>query len=251
MSDSSRISRRAGEKIKRWGRKVDSLHNAPPQPIDPSNVPILLVRAQEAIAQGAEGAVKKLVRASIEDPKGTEIEVGDEFDVYNRFGDIEDQEDFYCRWIDGGYEAISRRRGPADALPCGVCSRIGGASLTVPVTGEVDAAVFYHFSPLCDGTLFLTFEWDSALTWNGTADFMTLDCGEGSPRTLTAVMTVTGIDPGDVTIVLNDGSLDVATYVNHTAWQPCVPIRLQLTDYDTTCPCAPWDPWCCLIPVAQ
>lgn len=245
----SEISRRAGEKIKRWGRKVDAITAAPPVPTNPANVPILLVRAQAAIPQGMSGQVKRLVRSTLENDKGTEVEIGDEFNVYNRFGDIEDQDDFYVRWIDGGLEVIATRRGPADAAPCGVCTTVGAASLVIAVTGDVDAAAEYSFSPLCDGSLYLTFTWSADLTWIGTADAMTLDCGEMSPRTLTATMTVTGIDPGNVTIVLNDGSVDVATYTNLAAWQPCVPVRMQLTDYDTTCPCAPWDPWCCLNPI--
>lgn len=237
-----KVSRRAADKIKRWGGIVDNLPPGGASFTDPGRK-IHLAKTTTEHATGATRDVDIYVGT-----KGAEINSGQTVPAYNRIADFDDNEWVYIHWIGDGWEILNSVRS-ADASPCGVCSEVGGASLTVAVESDVEATEEYAFSPLCDGSLYLTFAWDSSLTWLGTADTMTLDCGEGSPRTLTATMTVTGIDPGEVEIVINDGMTDVATYVNHTAWQPCVPMRMQLTGYDTTCPCAPWDPWCCLTPL--
>jgi hypothetical protein len=179
--------------------------------------------------------------------KGAEVQSGQTVSAYNRIADFDAEEWVYIRWIGDGWEILNSVRS-ADASPCGVCSSVGG--LIVPVVEDVNASTHYSFSPLCDGSLYLTFEWSFDLTWVGSADTMTLDCGEGSPRSLIATMTTVGIDPGDLLITISDGSANVAVYTNHAAWQPCVPLRMQLIAYDTTCPCAPWDPWCCLTPLA-
>jgi hypothetical protein len=235
-----RISRRAADEIKRTVQIVKGLApGAGGFALVPGR--IYLAKTTAVHAQGASQDVEIYVGA-----KGAELYSGQTVKAYNRVADFDDDEWVYINWIGDGWEILNSVRS-ADASPCGVCTIAGG--MVIPVEDDVDASAIYSFNPLCDGSLYLTFEWSSALTWIGTADTMTLDCGEVSPRTLTATMTVTGVDPGEVVIVLNDGSVDVATYVNHSAWQPCVPIRMRLNGYDETCPCAPWDPWCCLSPV--
>lgn len=235
----SHISKRAAAALKRAVQQSNQAASQSGNPVQKDRV--FLAKTTAVHAQGQSQDVNIYIG-----DKGAEIWSGQAVEAYNRIADFDDDEWVYIRWIGKGWEILNSVRS-ADASPCGVCTIAGG--MVINVEEDVDASATYSFSPLCDGSLYLTFEWSSALTWIGTADTMTLDCGEVSPRTLTATMTVTGIDPGDVTIVLHDGTGNVATYINHAAWQPCVPLRMRLNGYDATCPCAPWDPWCCLSPV--
>lgn len=244
MSD---ISRRAGDKIKRWGRKVDAITRPPSaDEVQAANVPILLVRAQESITQGESGSVKRLVRRSLGDEKGTEIEVGDEFDVYARFSDVGAGDDFFTRWVDGGYEQFSRGGAVQVIGPCGLftpdisdpdtnfdepypSSCEGPDVLGVHLVNPVDNT-FQDIRAEKTGTGPLTFETDS----------FSLTCAGGNVScyiTLTFNSLDTDGVEGQILKVFDDSL--VQEYTNSLySWHPLAGGNLQMGPSGTTnCVC--------------
>lgn len=237
------ISRGAGSRIARSVRKTERADDNSEDEVQASGIPILLVRAQEDIASGDTGPVRRLVRASLSDDKGSEEEVGDEFDVYNRFADIEEGDDFFIRWSDGGYESLSRgATSEVSGLTCGSCNQLPG-TFEKDIGDGVMAALTYEVAVTCGGES-VTLSWDSSLTW--LSETVNVDCN--GPTSLDLNLTVTGYLPGDVTLTANTNE---GVWVNETAWQPETAIVLRLTSFDPDCPCSPWQPYVCLVPTPE
>lgn len=131
---------------------------------------------------------------------------------------------------------------------CGSCSSVGEDMLTVPVVGDIDASTLYRMQLFCGGDNFL-FEWDSVLTWLVGGDPFELDCADAAPWSLDFSMVSTGTAAGLVQVFAKDGGSTKARWVSDTIWQPCIYVVMKLVEYDDDCPCAPWKPETCLLPV--
>lgn len=222
-------------------RKIEGLQPPPGEERPPLDAPILLVRAQEDIPTESSGDVKQLLRPIDTADKGDEEVVGDAFEIYNRFAGIEEDDDFFVRWNDGGWEALSRGATVEESgFTCGSCNQLPG-TYTVEIDDPVFASTTYEVAVTCGGEI-ITLTWDSALTW--LSGVVSVQCGGGSEN-IDLELGVTGYLPGQVSLAANGVE---ATWTNETAWQPETALLLRLTTYDPECPCSPFQPYVCLVP---
>lgn len=244
MSD---IDRRAGFRIAKSVRKTEQADDTLPDEVQPANVPILLVRAQDDIPTEESGDVKRLVRASLEDDKGNEVEIGEPFEVFNRGPGLAVGADFFVRWIDGGYEVFSRVATGVDGVPtCGSCFQIDG-TYSIEIVEGLDAPEEFLVALICGGdpiTLTYTGMVGDDHVW--TSGSVSVNCN-GDATTITVTLTVSGFLPGEF-VLTTTGDGGAGTWDNEVAWQPKVNMNMRLQTVDPDCLCTPFEPHPCLTP---
>jgi hypothetical protein len=244
----SDITRPAGQRIAKAVRKIERLELPPEPSKPPNNLPIILVKAKAEIAKGSSGPVKQLVRKEYDrHAKGDEDEIQSEFQVYNRFGDLASGEEFFARWIDGGYERISGGSSTTTTGEgCGGCNDPAG-NLIIDLDGLL-CSDRYSFSPMCGGLLPITFVYDSGSDWIGGPGDLMLSCDSAGEVDVTATLEILGVDVGDVTITISDGT-NTWTWKNDTAFDPGQPVAMRRMTGPVDCPCSTWRPYPCLTPL--
>lgn len=184
--------------------------------------------------------------------KGSETEGTADRDTvpaYNRRVDFDADEEVRIALIAGKWEILDGGGAATSATGCGSCQTVA-ETLTVPITGGLNAAATYLFIALCGGDPF-ELEFDSGSTWNG-ASTQSTNC-DGSPVVVTVTMTIAGYLPGQIDINATGdpggGTVTLAHWENETAFQPGTNTVMRLVSGDFSCLCSPFEPFPCLIPV--
>lgn len=244
----SYISRRAGEEIKRTVQIVRQLSQLGGD--DRPDQPILLAKLQEPIDADATGGVKLMTG-----DKGSEVIYGDEFDVYNRFADLDIGAEVLIRWIDQGWEILGSSRPTTDVVTgCGDCTIVAS---TLPVDlgeGQPDAAAEYRASPLCNDSLSGTFtdateDGESGeIVWTFTAADLSLSC-LGDTVTFTGELRFSMSEPGGLVATFTGDDSSVTVFKNPIAWDPGANLLMFRTSFTQGCKCNPFESFLCLAPV--
>ena len=128
-------------------------------------------------------------------------------------------------------------------LSCGSCNQLPG-TYSIDLGDGVLASTNYEVAVTCGGQS-IALEWVSGLTWDSGS--VSVECGGGSVA-MTLSMVATGYGPGNVTITATIGGM-TSTWLNETAWQPETALLMRLETVDPDCPCTPFQPYPCLVPV--
>lgn len=239
-----RISRRAADELKRTVQIVRGLAPKGAGFADPG-LPIRLAKTTAAHAIGATQDVTLLWGDKGDETDGTTRQ--DTVPAFNRFVQLDAGQEVQIARIGVGWEILGTG-GSADPSFCGVCSTISTEGLVIDLGGALLAANQYIFTGRCGGEGWL-FTFDADDTWTGESEDDSAPCTGGDPLALTATLVVTSAAPGGVVVTFWNGMSAVAQWVNETAWQPCVSVRMTLATFDPTCVCVAWLQATCLVPV--